>query len=204
MHPCMLISLCCAVWRHFGSSATHRLPAHPVKDCSDCADVHAVLRLRWVHIRPCSKYCSPVHLIFPCSAIFSIHYDCLVGTRKKLRTLRFSGLWCFKCVWTVSYLCYRHAFLPEAFSRSLLHVCEQQRLAWTFAGRLCDKYIWSVQNWARSTELIRVYRTDQGLTDDHSVNKTGQACRSCSGSTKQSGSTELTRVYRLDQDLIGD
>ena len=42
--------------------------------------------------------------------------------------------------------------LPEASSRSLQQVCKQQssgetallrRLAWAFAGRLCDKYFFS-------------------------------------------------------------
>ena len=36
--------------------------------------------------------------------------------------------WFFKCACAIPYLGYRHAFLPEASLRSLLNVCEQQRL----------------------------------------------------------------------------
>ena len=31
-------------------------------------------------------------------------------------------------------------FLVGPFTYSILHVCEQQRIAWTFVGHLCDKY----------------------------------------------------------------
>ena len=56
------------------------------------------------------------------------------------------GLWFFKCACTVHYLGYIHAFLSEASSRSLPHVCGQHRLwqdcayARVFARRLCKKY----------------------------------------------------------------
>ena len=54
--------------------------------------------------------------------------SCIFEPAHKKGALWFSSLWFFKCA--VPYLGYRHAFLPEASSRSLLHVFEQQRLWW--------------------------------------------------------------------------
>ena len=48
--------------------------------------------------------------------------------------LQFSGLWIFKGACSGPYLGYRYAFfLPEAFARSLLYVCNQQRIWWDCA-----------------------------------------------------------------------
>ena len=61
------------------------------------------------------------------------------------RTLWFSGLWFFKCACTVLYLSYIHALfasrsLPHANSNGPGKTALMCRLAWPFAGRLCDKY----------------------------------------------------------------
>ena len=55
---------------------------------------------------------------------------------KKIRTLWLSGLWFFRCACAVPYLGYRHAFFCLKLPRCL---CYMRRLAWAFAGRLCDK-----------------------------------------------------------------
>ena len=57
-----------------------------------------------------------------------LYIFCLYEPTYEKGTLWFSGLCFFKCVYIVPCLGYRRVFLPEAFSRSLLHVFEQQSL----------------------------------------------------------------------------
>ena len=68
---------------------------------------------------------------------------------KKIEILWFSGSWFFECACSVSYLGYWLEILPDASSRSLLHVCKQQRL-WRDCAyaqsrqRLCWSPMWWV------------------------------------------------------------
>ena len=65
---------------------------------------------------------TPVFLIlFECFA-------CVIEPAHGKGILQFYGLWFFKCACAIPYLGYRHAFLPAASSRSLLHVNKQQKL----------------------------------------------------------------------------